>query len=105
LNPQPRLRCKRKKDNVTTPMSSESGSLSLSVRRAVEDYLLRLDGIEPVELYDLVLREVEKPLLQCVLEHSKGNQSRAADLLGLSRTTLRKKLREYDLLNSNEASD
>ncbi len=90
---------------MTTPMSSESGSLSLSVRRAVEDYLLRLDGIEPVELYDLVLREVEKPLLQCVLEHSKGNQSRAADLLGLSRTTLRKKLREYDLLNSNEASD
>lgn len=90
---------------MTTPMSSESGSLSLSVRTAVEDYLLRLDGTEPVDLYELVLREVERPLLQCALDHSKGNQSRAADLLGLSRTTLRKKLREYDLLKGNEGSD
>jgi Fis family transcriptional regulator len=48
-------------------------------------------------LYDLVMREVEEPLFRAVLDYSAGNQSRAADILGINRGTLRKKLRTYGL--------
>jgi Fis family transcriptional regulator len=48
-------------------------------------------------MYELVLRQVEQPLLEAILEHTKGNQSKAAEYLGLNRGTLRKKLRTYNL--------
>jgi Fis family transcriptional regulator len=48
-------------------------------------------------LYDLVLREVEEPLFRTVLNYSSGNQTRAAEVLGINRATLRKKLREFGL--------
>ena len=55
------------------------------------------DQQQPSNLYDLVLREVEPPLLQIVLQRTRGNQTKAADLLGINRGTLRKKLRLYGL--------
>ena len=55
------------------------------------------DQQQPSNLYDLVLREVEPPLLQIVLQRTRGNQTKAADLLGINRGTLRKKLRQYGL--------
>jgi Fis family transcriptional regulator, factor for inversion stimulation protein len=65
--------------------------------RALHAYLASLDGDRPARLYDLVLREVEEPLFRTVLDYASGNQSRAADILGINRGTLRKKLRELGL--------
>ena len=64
----------------------------------VADYFNQLEG-EPVsELYQMVLAEMEIPLLEKVLEYTRGNQTKAAELLGLNRGTLRKKLKQYGLL-------
>ena len=56
------------------------------------------DGQQPNALYDLFMQQVEAPLFECVMEHTQDNQSKAAALLGLNRGTLRKKLKQYDLL-------
>jgi Fis family transcriptional regulator len=69
-----------------------------AVRASMEDYLRDLKGTEPSNLYELVLRVVEKPLLEVVMHHADHNQSRAADWLGLNRNTLRKKLLEHKLI-------
>lgn len=73
--------------------------LRTQTAEALNSYFATLNGHKPGQLYDLVMREVEEPLLQAVLEYSQGNQSRAADILGLSRGTLRKKLKTYGLSN------
>ncbi|HSN72667.1 MAG TPA: helix-turn-helix domain-containing protein [Steroidobacteraceae bacterium] len=64
---------------------------------ALDAYFSSLNGHRPGQLYDLVIREVEEPLFRAVLDYAEGNQSRAADILGINRGTLRKKLREYGL--------
>jgi len=68
-----------------------------AVKHSIRRYLYELDGTQPHDMYDLVLRQVEQPLLEAILEHTKGNQSKAAEYLGLNRGTLRKKLRIYNL--------
>lgn len=68
------------------------------VQHAVEKYFIHLDGQPTSDLYNMVLAEVEEPLLNSVMEHVKGNQSKAALLLGLSRGTLRKKLELYGMM-------
>lgn len=73
-------------------------SLRDTVKQSAEQYFAHLDGAPAGNLYDLFLDEVEEPLLRAVLAHTKGNQSRAAILLGLSRGTLRKKMKKYGLL-------
>ncbi len=70
-----------------------------SVRQALESYFMQLKGQVPNNLYEMVLAEVEVPLLEAVMEYTKENQSRAAILLGLSRGTLRKKLKIYGMLD------
>lgn len=65
--------------------------------RAVSDYFSSLNGHKPGHLYDMVMREVEGSLFKVVLDYAEGNQSRAAELLGINRGTLRKKLRELGL--------
>ena len=72
--------------------------ISLSVRLAMEQYFRDLDGEAPAAIYDMVLACVEKPLLEVMLNHTQGNQTRAAELLGLNRNTLRKKMKAYDLI-------
>jgi len=75
------------------------------LREAVEDamrrYFEHLDGSQATDLYAMVMAEVEAPLLACVLEHTDGNQTRAADALGLNRGTLRKKLKLYGLIEGD----
>lgn len=71
--------------------------LSVHVKQTVSRYLEQLHGDDVVNLHAMVMAEVEKPLLQATLEHSGFNQSKAAKALGLSRSTLRKKMDFYDL--------
>ncbi len=71
--------------------------LGSAVRVALEIYFENLDGSPPDDLYRMVLKEVERPLLECVMDRCQGNQSKAARCLGVTRGTLRKKLREHDL--------
>ncbi len=78
--------------------TKRSEPLSVCVERAVEAYFDDLDGERATDLYKLVLDEVEAPLLRSVMRRVAGNQSRAAEILGLSRGTLRKKLKQYGLL-------
>jgi Fis family transcriptional regulator len=70
------------------------------VRTSLEAYFRDLRGTEPDGIYDMMVRVVEKPLLQVVMEQAEHNQSRAAVWLGLNRNTLRKKLTEHQLLES-----
>ena len=73
-------------------------TISKSVQESVEEYLQTM-GDEPVSgLYEMVMSEVEAPLLQSVLVYTNYNQSQSAEILGLNRGTLRKKLRKYHLL-------
>lgn len=67
------------------------------VKNAVENFLSDLNGYQASGLYRLVMDEVEAPLLEAVMRHSRGNHSKAATLLGLNRSTLRKKLQQHDL--------
>ena len=80
---------------VNNDTSVKSASLTASVTQSVQKYFSELKGAEPVDLYQFVLEEVETPLFRAVMEHCKYNQSRAAVMLGISRGTLRTKLRHY----------
>ena len=80
-------------------LTQKNQPLHDSVRQSLENYIAQLKGQVPDNLYELMLAEVEAPLLQAVMEYTKGNQSRAAIVLGLSRGTLRKKLKQYGMLD------
>ena len=79
-------------------MSTEKQSLQDCVRENVETYFADLEGTEPANVHDMLMRAVEKPLLEVVMARAQHNQSRAAQWLGLNRNTLRKKLIEHGLL-------
>ncbi len=68
------------------------------IRDGLEGYFSDLDGVEPAAMYDMILKVVEKPLLDVVMKHADQNQSRAADWLGINRNTLRRKLVEHKLI-------
>ena len=78
--------------------SQTKGTLKSAAEDAIRQFIETLDGEEAREFYNLVLAEVEEPLLRVVMEYTANNQSRAAAMLGLNRGTLRKKLRQYNLL-------
>ena len=65
--------------------------------KTLRRYFSDLDGHDPSNLYDFVLAEIEPPLLKTLMDYTRGNQSRAAGILGLNRSTLRKKLRQYKI--------
>ena len=85
------------KQHLNTP-SAEGQTLRGNVERALHNYFTRLEGADVTDVYNLVLSEVEAPLLETVMNYVKGNQTKASELLGLNRGTLRKKLKQYDLL-------
>lgn len=86
--------------NSKAPMISAHSDVPLRthVDRAVRHYFAQLQGEKPVQVYDMVLAEMEKPLLSVVLEYTRGNQTKAAEILGLNRGTLRKKLKAHGLM-------
>ncbi len=67
------------------------------VEKALEHYFRQLQGEEPTGLHELVVAEVERPLLEVVMRYAGSNQSRAARYLGINRNTLRKKLNQYGI--------
>jgi len=72
--------------------------LAGSTKRALNRYFKDLDGHKAVDLYDMVIGEVERPLLEVVMKHAETNQCRAAEILGINRNTLRKKLKHHGLI-------
>jgi len=93
-------RAPRKPAPQPSPPAAEPGSRSLRqhVETAVEAYFAQLDGQIVSDVYDMVLQEVEAPLLEAVLRYTRNNQTLASTVLGLNRGTLRKKLKRYGLL-------
>jgi Fis family transcriptional regulator len=71
--------------------------LSYHVKQSLERYFAELSGQDPGKLYELVLSEVEQPLLEVVMARTRGNVSKAAEFLGMNRATLRKKLHKYGI--------
>ncbi len=78
--------------------AQQGQSLRGCVEQAVDNYFKHLDGQDVSNVYEMVLAEVEAPLLEIVLKYTRHNQTRAAQVLGLNRGTLRKKLKQYGLL-------
>ena len=68
------------------------------IRDSLEQYFKDLHGTEPHAVHDMVLSTVEKPMLEVVMKHAQGNQSKAAEWLGINRNTLRRKLLEHKLI-------
>lgn len=87
-----------RKSTEAAATPEQSAPLRDSVKASIERYFTHLDGQQVTNLYDIVIGEVEEPLLQTVMRITGGNQSLAARLLGLSRGTLRKKLEQFGLL-------
>ncbi|MDH5553490.1 MAG: Fis family transcriptional regulator [Nitrosomonas sp.] len=67
------------------------------VCKSVNNYLRDLDGEKPYPLYNMVIHSVEKPLIELVIKHTNGNQTQAAELLGINRNTLRNKIKQYQI--------
>ena len=72
--------------------------LAKCVTDSLEQYFRDLDGVKPAAIYDMVLKSIEKPMLELVLVKAGSNQTLAAEMLGINRNTLRKKLTEHQLL-------
>ena len=81
----------------TTHVSTRNKLLSSLTDECLNTYFEQLNGHKPGDLYQLVLGEVEKPLFRAVLTYTNGNQSEAAEILGINRGTLRKKLKDHKL--------
>jgi len=73
---------------------SRPNELGNAVRRSLERYFKDLDGETPSAIYDMVLRIIEKPMIETVLRQAEGNQTSAAEMLGINRNTLRKKMQQ-----------
>ena len=85
---------------INLSQERDAPPLSFHVRQAMERYFNQLNGHAPGELYDFVLGEIERPLLEVVMRETQGNQLRASEILGINRNTLRKKLLAHGLLDS-----
>jgi Fis family transcriptional regulator len=82
---------------LTVFQANRTEPLGECVRRAIKYYLRNLGGHEVNDLHEIVLGEVERPLIETVLDYTQGNQTHAARLLGMSRSTLRKMIAQYGI--------
>ncbi len=81
----------------TVAKNKKQEPLRECVRDALNSYFQQLDGHSTCSLYQMVISEVEQPMMETVMQYAEGNQTRAAAILGISRSTLRKKLAIYGL--------
>ena len=88
--------------NDDTQLPPPVQSLRDSVTIAVRHYLDQLDGQMSTDVYQMVLAEIEAPLLKEIMAYTRNNQTRASIMLGLNRGTLRKKLKQYDLITAKD---
>lgn len=86
------------KNKMSFAVQRQNQPLHNSVRQALENLIKECDGNLPENLYELVLAQVEAPLIEEVMKYTNNNQSKAAELLGISRGTFRKKLKIYGML-------
>lgn len=86
------------KQHLTTPADQQAQTLRDNVEKALRNYFSHLESQTITDVYQMVLSEVEAPLLETVMEYTRGNQTKASILLGLNRGTLRKKLKQYGLI-------
>lgn len=77
--------------------ATQDSELSACVRKMMKQYFKDLDGEDVSNIYDMVVANIERPLLEVVLHHARGNQTRAAEMLGLNRNTLRKKMTQHGI--------
>ncbi|BAP87546.1 putative fis-like DNA-binding protein [Burkholderiales bacterium GJ-E10] len=97
-DPTPSLPRKTGEDGAALDHARGIGeTIEQCVFRNLEEYLASLDGASPHALHEMVLRAVEQPLLRFALARCAGNQSAAAELLGINRNTLRRKLHDFDV--------
>lgn len=82
----------------TTTSEVQNTALRDCVKESIDNYFKHLDGQEVANVYELVMAEVEAPLLEVVMNYTRHNQTKAAEILGLNRGTLRKKLKQYGQL-------
>lgn len=87
------------KKPLTSTSTRPNQTLRDHVEMAMRNYFANLDGERVNDVYEMVLAEVETPLLEVVLEYTRGNQTRASEILGLNSGTLRKKLKQHGLMN------
>lgn len=90
--------CAEYKQHLVTPVEQGNQTIRDNVYKALRNYFAHLDGQPVTDVYQMVLSEVEAPLLETVMEYTRGNQTKASILLGLNRGTLRKKLKTYGLI-------
>jgi Fis family transcriptional regulator len=90
--------CHKQHINQDTAADMSKESIQEVVQKSLEDYFNDLGEQKPSNIYDMMLLTVEKPILQVVMTRAEGNQSHAAQMLGINRNTLRKKLQEHGLL-------
>ncbi len=90
--------------NISSPFvtgdpqaQTKTSPLRAQAKIAISNYLSQLNGNDVDDMYDLVLSEIEAPMLEEVMKYTRGNQTRAANLLGINRGTLRKKLKKYGM--------
>lgn len=76
----------------------KKGPFAECVVHSLKRYIKDLNGEAPADLYDMVISQVEKPLLEVIMKRASNNQSRAAKMLGINRNTLRKKLHDHGLI-------
>jgi Fis family transcriptional regulator, factor for inversion stimulation protein len=75
----------------------QTNEIADCVRRSLERYFKDLDGAKPRDVYDMVLKNVERSMLELVLDRAEGNQTTAAEMLGINRNTLRKKIQSLKI--------
>lgn len=84
-------------NRINDKIDRHDNDMARTVRKAIDGYFKDLDGEKASGVYDMVINCVEKPLLESVLTRVRGNQTHAAQMLGLNRNTLRKKMKAHGI--------
>jgi Fis family transcriptional regulator, factor for inversion stimulation protein len=83
---------------MSVHQSKQQPPIDEAVRASLEKYFHSLEGAQPGEVYDMVIKAVERPMLQMIMQRADGNQLRASEILGINRNTLRKKLKAHGMI-------
>lgn len=90
-----------KTENIQNTIQDNAASITLrqAVRDTLKNYFTNIGNEQPVDFYSILLEEIERPLLEVLINHTHYNQVKMAQILGISRGTLRKKLKQHGMLD------